>query len=243
MSKPLSRDAVKLAAMATMACNHFALALMPYATLWREVLVDIGCFTAVTMCYFLVEGYRYTRSRKAYALRLLGFGVVAQPIYLAALGVNQLNMLFTLFFCFLLIWAMDAFAGRWYRYPVAAALVLVTAWCDWPVLAAGFTLLFVVCGPLGRRWTGACFVMAAALFFAFNYTNYAAVGWEPAAAACHAGWSCVGILAAGAVILFLYNGKRSAFGLRHPRLSKYFFYAFYPGHLALLAVARLVLMH
>ena len=111
------------------------------------------------------------------------------------------------------------------------------------MLAAGFTLLFVVCGPLGRRWTGACFVMAAALFFAFNYTNYAAVGWEPAAAACHAGWSCVGILAAGAVILFLYNGKRSAFGLRHPRLSKYFFYAFYPGHLALLAVARLVLMH
>ena len=29
MQKPLNRDAIKLAAMATMACNHFAQALLP----------------------------------------------------------------------------------------------------------------------------------------------------------------------------------------------------------------------
>ena len=31
MQKPLNRDAIKLAAMATMACNHFAQALLPAA--------------------------------------------------------------------------------------------------------------------------------------------------------------------------------------------------------------------
>ena len=239
--KPLSRDTVKLIAMAAMACNHFAHALLPATSPLYTLLENIGYFTAVTMCCFLVEGFRYTRSRSRYALRLLACGVISQPVYLLALGVPQLNMMFTLFFCFLILWALQALAGRWYCMPVVAALVLVTAWCDWPILAAGYTLLFAMLGPLGHRWQGLCFVLAAALLFAFTSSNARAAGWTPAAAARYALPTVLGILAAGAVILWLYNGRRSAFGLRHPALSKYFFYLFYPGHLALLALARRML--
>ena len=42
---------------------------------YTHLMVDIGYFTAITMCYFLVEGYHYTRSVKNYALRLLVFGI------------------------------------------------------------------------------------------------------------------------------------------------------------------------
>ena len=239
--KPLSREAIKLLAMAAMACNHAAQALLPAGTPAREALVDIGYFTAVTMCYFLVEGYRYTRSRRRYALRLALCGVVSQPVYWLALGVDQANMMFTLFFCFLLLWALDRLQGHRLRLPVVAALVLVTAWCDWPILAAGFTLLFALCGQLGRGWTALCFAMAAVLFFAFNYSNYSYAGWAAGPAALHAGLSCLGILAAGAVILLGYSGRRSAFALAHPALAKYGFYLFYPGHLAVIAALRVLL--
>ena len=63
LSKPLSRDTVKLLAVAAMACNHAAHALLPAGSGAAELLTDIGYFTAVTMWYFLVEGFRYTRSR------------------------------------------------------------------------------------------------------------------------------------------------------------------------------------
>ena len=33
------------------------------------------------MCFFLVEGYRYTHSRKKYALRLLIFALISQVPY------------------------------------------------------------------------------------------------------------------------------------------------------------------
>ena len=106
-----------------------------------------------------------------------------------------------------------------------------------PMLAACDTLLFAFCRGL-RRWLAPCFVLAAALFFWFQLCNYTAAGWDAAGAALHSGLSCLGPLAAGAVILLLYNGRRAAWALRRPAFAKYFFYLFYPAHLAVLALLR-----
>ena len=59
-----------------------------------EIMIDIGYLTAVTMCYFLVEGYYYTRSKVAYMQRLLIVALISQIPYTLALGLKQLNMLF-----------------------------------------------------------------------------------------------------------------------------------------------------
>ena len=239
MDRPriLSRDTVKLLAVAAMACNHAAHALLPGGGLAAEILTDIGYFTAVTMCYFLVEGFGYTRSRKRYALRLLAFAAVSQPVYGLALGLRQLNMLFTLLLCFLMLWALDALRGSVWQAPAVLLLAGLTAFCDWPMLAACDTLLFAFCRGR-RRWLAPCFVLAAALFFWFQLCNYTAAGWDAAGAALHSGLSCLGPLAAGAVILLLYNGRRAAWALRRPAFAKYFFYLFYPAHLAVLALLR-----
>ena len=74
----MSRNAIKYLAMAAMFCNHFAYIFLKEGSTGQEVMVDIGYFTAITMCYFLVEGYHYTRSVKNYALRLLVFGILSQ---------------------------------------------------------------------------------------------------------------------------------------------------------------------
>ena len=102
----LNRDVIKYIAMTAMLLNHIANIFLVPGTLWYEVLVDIGYFTAITMCYFLVEGFRYTHSRKQYALRLFGFGVVSQVPFSMAFAQNGIlefqdfNMMFTLFLCF-----------------------------------------------------------------------------------------------------------------------------------------------
>lgn len=47
------------------------------------------------------------------------------------------------------------------------------------------------------------------------------------------------ILVSGFFILYLYNGKRAA---QHRGFYKWFFYAFYPGHLLVLGLLRVALL-
>ena len=53
----MNRDMIKMIAMVTMTLNHYAAVFLESGTILYELLTDIGYFTAITMCYFLVEGY------------------------------------------------------------------------------------------------------------------------------------------------------------------------------------------
>ena len=97
----MSRDSIKMVAMLTMLINHIANVFLPAGQPLTNLCLCIGYFTAVTMCFFLVEGYGCTRSKRRYAGRLLGFAVLAQLPYQLAFPANgiagfvQFNMLFT----------------------------------------------------------------------------------------------------------------------------------------------------
>ena len=60
----LNRDAIKYIAVFTMLLNHISAIFLQPGSLLGESFRVIGYFTAVTMVYFLVEGYRYTHSHK-----------------------------------------------------------------------------------------------------------------------------------------------------------------------------------
>ena len=230
----ISRDAIKYIAMLTMFINHAANALVPAESPWFEVLTDIGYFTAVTMCFFLVEGYQYTHSRKNYALRLLIFALISQVPYVMALQFGMLNMLFTLFFCFLILHVRHRISNGFVRNLLVVLLVLVTLFCDWSLLAAIYTILFDRAAG-DKRKQAVSFGIAALLFGLLNWMSYA-LQMAPLPALGHALASCLGIAASGIVILRFYNGKK---GKRSGRFSKWFFYAFYPAHLFVLWLVRL----
>ena len=63
--KGLSRDAIKYIAMLTMLLNHISTIFMQPGHLLSELFLDIGYFTAITMCYFLVEGVPVHPLKKA----------------------------------------------------------------------------------------------------------------------------------------------------------------------------------
>lgn len=202
--------------------------------------MDIGYFTAITMCYFLVEGFRYTHSRKQYALRLFGFGVVSQVPFSMAFAQNGIlefqdfNMMFTLFLCFASC-CVSKPSGTVFARRADRTAGFGSLFCDWALLAPVFTLLF--------RWSGQdqkrlrfSFALSAALFGWLNYTSSV---WLYPTAQCllMACGSMAGIAASGFVILYLYNGQRAA---RGKKFSQWFFYLFYPVHLLVLGVIRVM---
>ena len=241
----LNRDAIKAIAMATMLLNHIANALLSPQSPWFEPLVNVGYFTAVTMCYFLAEGYGYTRNRKAYALRLLIFAVISQIPYQLALGIFRLNMLFTLLVCLGTAHVAHEMATRsgerlGRNFAALLGLFFVSPFMDWGTMAPLFTFLF--CGwrygkaGLGGRRSGLALVFfgEAVIFFFQTMPE----GWT-VHTVLHTAASTLGILAAGAVILLFYNGRRAEHGRT---FWKWFFYLFYPAHLAVLAVIKLVFL-
>lgn len=237
----MSRDSIKMVAMLTMLINHIANVFLPAGQPLTNLCLCIGYFTAVTMCFFLVEGYGCTRSKRRYAGRLLGFAVLAQLPYQLAFPANgiagfvQFNMLFTLLLCFLVLLVQEKIRDRVLRGVCIVLLICASLFCDWALLAPVFTLLF--------RWSGQdqkrlrfSFALSAALFGWLNYTSSV---WLYPTAQCllMACGSMAGIAASGFVILYLYNGQRAA---RGKKFSQWFFYLFYPVHLLVLGVIRVM---
>lgn len=273
----MTRDTIKYIAMFTMLLNHIANIFLEPGTLLFEVLVDVGYFTAITMCYFLVEGYGYTRSKEKYGKRLLLFAALSQlPFNLAftengVLEFTGMNMIFTLFLCFLILYVREKMPAGGSRNLCICVLVLASFRSDWALLAPLFTIGFaetkVVGMPAGqvavtqkqgtdqkrsesagrndvsnldvarRKILWNAFGKAMLIFWLLNFMeDYG----NMALGSCllRSAGATMGILLSAICIIYFYNGKRAQKG---QKFAKWFFYIFYPAHLLVLGVLRIIL--
>lgn len=216
-----------------MLLNHVALNFMDPRKMITQVFISIGYFTAAVMCYFLVEGYQYTHSKKKYGTRLLIFAFISQIPFSLAFHVKTLNMLFTLFICFLILVSLEKIENKALKLVVIIALILISTKSDWPVFAPIFTLLFVWAkGSEGK--TIAAFLLSATIFFIYNFIG--SIEFAPLVLSIKFSLlRIIGILIAGIVITFFYNGKRME---KYHTFSKWFFYLFYPAHLTIIVLIR-----
>ncbi len=231
----LNKDNIKLIAMFTMLLNHLATIYMEPGTIIYELFIDIGYFTAITMCYFLVEGYTFTSSKKKYCTRLLLFAIISEiPYYLALNKVNG-NMFFTLFLCFLIIWIEDnKKIKKHYRIACLFIIMIISCLCDWGLLAPTFTLLFIWAKDSINKKKCA-FLLSAALFGSMNFIagiEEYEILWN----VIRSMGSISGIILSALFILYLYNRKRSR---KWKKTLKWFFYIFYPLHLLILGLIRI----
>lgn len=239
----LSRDAIKLIAMLAMLLNHIATVFLPSGTFLCELFTDVGYFTAVTMCYFLVEGYGCTRSKERYAMRLGLFALISEIPYCLMLtegGVLQfsgMNMMFTLLIYFGILYSLENIAAPALKALAVLGLTLLSVISDWALLAPAFTLLFAWANGAPRK-TAAAFAISAALFGLFSFAG--GIDRFPAGTNLLYSLGCAaGIVLAGIAIVCFYNGRRAA---RGKTFLKWFFYLFYPAHMLILGLLRIALI-
>lgn len=241
-TKGLNRDVIKYAAMFTMLLNHISTIFMEPGHFWSELFLDIGYFTAVTMCYFLVEGYQYTHSKGRYALRLALFALISEIPYCLAFtekGVLEFcgfNMLFTLLICFGILFTLDKVQNKPLKILIVVGLTILSLFSDWALLAPVFTLLFVWARG-SKEKTKAAFAFSALLFGVMSFAG--GIGrFSIGLNLLYAIGCMAGIVLAGIVIVYFYNGKRAEKGRK---FSKWFFYFFYPVHLLILGIIRIAI--
>lgn len=228
----LSRDAIKALAMLTMFLNHFAHMFVPPGAL-HDALTYIGYFTAPVMCYFLVEGFDKTKDRKAYFLRLITMAFASQVFYDGALGIGNLNMMFTLATCFCIILCLEKVRPWPLRSLGVFFLLLASCMMDWMILAPVFVIQIWIVRRHNFRCRMLCAYLSCYAFYVWTAGPRGLYGMGLVTALV----SGLGILAAGFAIEFLYNGRRADASAKTRKCLQAFFYVFYPAHLAVLWLA------
>ena len=223
---PVNRDMLRYFAIICMTLDHIAWFFMPFLTPAAQVMHFFGRMTAPIMCFFVAEGYHYTKNLNKYFLRLGAFALISQlPFYL--LGDKELNMIFTLLFSLAAVAVLEK--RGWHpavRALVIAVLIAACHYADWDVFAILWVLGFHVFRE-NRAKKAAVFVTVWLGYFFYavyiNVTRYNITG--PVNNALYSLYT-FGSLAALLLVLFLYNGEKGRF-----RASKWIIYAYYPVHL------------
>ena len=227
------RNAIRLLAAAAMTLNHAAAVFLPEGSFWWALLTYAGYLTAPVMCWFVVEGWHHTRDVRRYAGRLLTFALLAQLPYMGALQLHNGNVLFTLLACLLIVDVMHTEVRPERRMLLLLLLAGATAFCDWSCLLAGAAVLFARSRgsrAMQKQAWGLFLAVFALSVFSGNLEQYSL----PAAIGHTLGAMC-GPLAGAILVLYLYDADRP---VRRTAFSRWFFYLYYPLHLAILWALR-----
>lgn len=262
----ISSFALKIIAIIGMTCNHtanvFAAIMPPLITL---ALYSLGGITFPIMAYLLVKGYSYTSDVKKYASRLLIFAVIAQIPYSLLWGATP-NVLFTLLIGLGVLYANDHLESRRAFLALLIAAILGTICFDWGsvgiiviycfaelsgtkneiflTLLIPFALTFIpscieLVGLIGIQPTGYALAETGQSIFtaealAATSTNTLADAGPIICALGQIGYSIIGFGLAWAALQH-HQGRRG-------RPLKYFFYIFYPAHLAIIWSLKCLLL-
>lgn len=215
----LTGNHLKLIAAFAMLLDHMGILLFPGVRLLRI----LGRLAYPLFAYMIAEGCRYTRNKLRYFLMVFGLGTACQLVYYFASGDTYLNILLTFSCSVLLIYCLQAIyrAENWKQEFLWSV-----------VLAAG---IFAALGidrylTIDYGFWGILVPVFAAFAHVRKFPRWAEVLMLGLGlillAADLGGMQHYALLSLP--ILLLYSGKRGSANL------KYFFYIFYPLHLAVL---------
>ena len=217
----MSSFVIKIIAAVSMLIDHMGLLLFPQYGIMRI----LGRLAFPLYAFCIAEGFYYTRDKKRYFLQIFILGIVCQAAYFIADGSMYLGVLIAFSMSILLMWALDgvkkALAKKNGTMKAASIFVLslaaVAALCHFMTVDYGFVgiLLPVLAFASDKKWVrlGLFSLGLAALCAVIQVSGGLDVQW----------WAMAAL-----PLLALYNGKPGKYRM------KYFFYIFYPAHLAIL---------
>ena len=240
MRKSLNANELKLIAIAAMTLDHIAWLLFPgYDTGALPVALHIiGRITCPVMCYFIAEGYHYTKDIGKYTRRLFAFAVLSHFAYIFASAdfvdwksfipfyygniLNQTSVMWPLAWGLVMLRvANSARLKPAVRGFLILCICLLTFPSDWSCIAS---LCILAIGTNRGKFR------AQMLWMVFYVAMYAVVYF-------FALDRLYGIIQMAVVlaipVLMLYNGQRGP-NRRVNKCMKWFFYIYYPLHLLVL---------
>lgn len=238
MKKTLTGDQLKLIAILAMTVDHVTDLIYPgFPAVPAAILLHIiGRLTAPIMWFFISEGFHYTHDIKKYLLRLGGFAVISHFAYCFAFGIdpvpfhsgifNQTSVMYPLFVGALVLWLQNSGVGmrEWQRTAVVFLLIWSAFPGDWSCIAVLSVVgMYRNRGNLKKQMTAILpwVLLYAAVSFFFVDRAYGLV--QPFVFLVYP-------------LLKRYNGQRGK-----GKGMKWFFYLYYPAHLAVIGLLRILL--
>jgi len=159
---------LKWIAIIGMIANHIVIGWWDIIPTWLAIpLYAAGGLTFPIMAYFVVEGYKHTRSLGKYMSRLALFGLIALPFHALAFGAVGMNIMFTIVVSLFCLWLYDKLAkARWLFWILFVIICLFTAWpffFDWSIIGLIVVMMTYIIQDEKRRRTLPAVV--AGLFF------------------------------------------------------------------------------
>lgn len=233
----LNANQIKLIAIIAMTVDHLTWAFFPgtQAIWYVYALHIIGRLTAPIMWFFIAEGCHYTRNIRKYIGRLFLFAVISHFAYDFAFGIpfvplstgvfNQTSVMWSLAWAaVLIVFCQSERISQGVKIMIVIAVCLISFPSDWSSIAVMCPFfLYAHRGKfkLQARDIVIWSAVYAAVYFLFLDKPY-------------------GILQIFTFltipILAQYNGGRGSW-----KGMKWFFYVYYPAHLVVIGLIRIML--
>lgn len=218
--------ALKMIAAASMLIDHVGLIFFPQVPLLRV----LGRLAFPVFAFCIAEGFHHTRNRKRYFLQVFILGAICQLAYFIADGSMYLGVLISFSASILLMWAYEGIMKAAPEKKAGAAAIF----------AAELGLAFILCRSVEIDYG----------FWGMMLPLLLCIGgkrpWDLLLFAVGLVALCVDLAVLGGFevqwfslmtlpLLCSYNGQRGKYK------AKYFFYIFYPAHLAALYLLDMIL--
>ena len=226
---------LKTIALASMLIDHLAVVFPDYFPFWFR---GIGRLAWPIFAFLLAEGFRHTKSREKFVMRLLAFALISEIPYDIAMGnnisfISNTNIFYTLFLGGMAICWYERMK-KWYDKQTLAVIgaLLPTALLA-EILSAdygGMGVLFIFAVyAIKTKWVRMATVGALALTQFIPLIPARILGIDIRLEY----WLMIPLALATMPLVAMYNGKRGT-------QVKWLFYCFYPAHLAVLAIIAVV---
>ncbi len=247
MKKILNANIVKLIAIIAMTVDHIAWMLYPgYPTEIIPVLMHIiGRITCPIMCYFIAEGYHYTKNVRKYTARLFLFAIISHVPYV----LTSIN--FVDWHSFIPFYYGDVLNQTSVMWSLAWGLVMLRVANSNKMKQGVKTLLILLICLVSFPSDWSCIASLCILAFGTNRGNFKAqMLWMVFYVSIYAAVyffaldKVYGLIQMAVVlavpILMLYNGQRGN-NTKINKIMKWVFYIYYPLHLAIIGLIQLAL--
>lgn len=224
---------LKLIAILAMTCDHYAYTFIDADSTEYYLLRLFGRLTAPIMAFMLTEGYKHTRSRKKYIARLSALAIISQPIYYYfTFGIptdtisflTNWSIIFSFVVSLLILCIRDSRNIKMtFKWIMIAVLISLSKFGDYGYLVPMWVLIYS--SRFSKKKKTVLLGTVSGILLFLQYANCYDSFW-------HFSFMFGAVFAL--IPIHFYNGQRGKIKIKH------LFYWYYPAHLILLSVIKII---